>query len=165
MTRAGYCVASGHEPRSMDRAAAIAMVWCEGWSAVRPFGTLPERRQAGQHLSLQPAACGPPPPTGPRGGRATDQQGNRQPQGDYQHDRLLRNPLQIKGDYGAGTLHWLKHFPLDGRGDRACLSSPAIKEKCCDRCKVPTPQFSLIPVEDFAEARHVASLGGVLFPC
>lgn len=26
------CVAEGYEPRTIDRAKAIAMSWCEGWS-------------------------------------------------------------------------------------------------------------------------------------
>ena len=36
------CVASGHEPRTMDRAAAIAMVWCEGWSQYVRSGVFPK---------------------------------------------------------------------------------------------------------------------------
>jgi hypothetical protein len=35
------CVAAGHEPRSFDKAAAIAMVWCEGWSTYVRTGHFP----------------------------------------------------------------------------------------------------------------------------
>ncbi len=35
------CVASGHEPRTFDRARAIAMSWCEGWSHYCRTGSFP----------------------------------------------------------------------------------------------------------------------------
>ena len=35
------CVLAGREPRTMDKAAAIAMVWCEGWSTYIRTGTFP----------------------------------------------------------------------------------------------------------------------------
>ena len=35
------CVSAGHEPRSLDQAKAIAMVWCEGWSAYVRTGKFP----------------------------------------------------------------------------------------------------------------------------
>ena len=35
------CVSAGHEPRTLDKAAAIAMVWCEGWSKYIRTGRFP----------------------------------------------------------------------------------------------------------------------------
>ena len=35
------CVAAGHEPRTADRAKAIAMVWCKGWSDYVRTGRFP----------------------------------------------------------------------------------------------------------------------------
>jgi hypothetical protein len=35
------CVSSGYEPRSVDRAKAIAMSWCEGWSQYVRTGVFP----------------------------------------------------------------------------------------------------------------------------
>lgn len=35
------CVSSGNEPRSIDRAKAIAMSWCEGWSQYVRTGVFP----------------------------------------------------------------------------------------------------------------------------
>ena len=35
------CVSAGHEPRSLDKTAAIAMVWCEGWSSYIRTGRFP----------------------------------------------------------------------------------------------------------------------------
>ena len=36
------CVSKGQEPRTMDRAKAIAMVWCEGWSVYVRTGVFPK---------------------------------------------------------------------------------------------------------------------------
>ena len=36
------CVAAGHEPRTMDQAIAIALYWCEGWSAYIRSGYFPK---------------------------------------------------------------------------------------------------------------------------
>ena len=35
------CVSSGKEPRTIDKAQAIAMVWCEGWSFYIRTGRFP----------------------------------------------------------------------------------------------------------------------------
>jgi hypothetical protein len=35
------CVSPGREPRTYDKAAAIAMVWCEGWSTYVRTGDFP----------------------------------------------------------------------------------------------------------------------------
>jgi len=35
------CVSPGREPHSMERAKAIAMVWCEGWSKYIRTGQFP----------------------------------------------------------------------------------------------------------------------------
>lgn len=35
------CVAAGREPRTLDRAKAIAMSWCEGWSQYVRTGKFP----------------------------------------------------------------------------------------------------------------------------
>ena len=35
------CVATGHAPRTLDRAKAIAMAWCEGWSTYVRTGKFP----------------------------------------------------------------------------------------------------------------------------
>lgn len=36
------CVAAGHEPQTMDEAIAIALYWCEGWSAYIRTGRFPK---------------------------------------------------------------------------------------------------------------------------
>ncbi len=35
------CVSAGSEPRTIDKAQAIAMVWCEGWSTYIRTGKFP----------------------------------------------------------------------------------------------------------------------------
>lgn len=35
------CVTKGKEPRTVDRAKAIAMSWCEGWSEFQRTGIFP----------------------------------------------------------------------------------------------------------------------------
>ncbi|MFN0019468.1 MAG: hypothetical protein ACKVP0_14505 [Pirellulaceae bacterium] len=35
------CVSTGNEPRTLDRARAIAMHWCEGWSTYCRTGKFP----------------------------------------------------------------------------------------------------------------------------
>jgi len=37
------CVSGGREPRTLDRAKAIAMFWCEGWSVYVRTGAFPNK--------------------------------------------------------------------------------------------------------------------------
>jgi hypothetical protein len=39
------CITTGHEPRTLDRARALAMLWCEGWSYYVQHGTFPTGRR------------------------------------------------------------------------------------------------------------------------
>jgi len=43
------CVAAGHEPRTLDRAKAIAVHWMEGWSVYVRTGDFP---QGGRRISV-----------------------------------------------------------------------------------------------------------------
>ena len=44
-TNGTICVAAGHEPRTADRARAIAQVWAAGWSSYIRTGTFPSGSQ------------------------------------------------------------------------------------------------------------------------
>jgi hypothetical protein len=42
-TSGQICVSAGEEPRTLDRARAIAQFWCQGFSTYRRTGVFPNR--------------------------------------------------------------------------------------------------------------------------